>query len=163
MRHPTAVRICRALVVCGVFLAACSSASSTASSSTPPNGESTSTATGVEPSPSSSSFSATGSPVPSTTVDGKWNGTWKGDSGGSGTFSVDFSETGSSLKGTLSISVSCLDGAKVTGKVNGDSIQFGSVKGQCSVDYKGTIKGDRMSGTYGLGDVDAGTWKASKA
>jgi hypothetical protein len=76
---------------------------------------------------------------------------------------VTFTQTGASLNGTLSIAVSCLNGAKVTGKVTGDSIQFGSVQGQCSVDYKGTINGDQMSGTYGLGAGTAGTWKASKA
>jgi len=160
LKHPTAFALFGTMVACGVLLAACSSSSSSSAIGTPA-GESSSTA--IEPSASSSSFSATGSPVPSTTVDGEWNGTWKADSGGSGTFSVSFSQTGSSLDGTLSISVSCLDGAKVTGKVKGHSIQFGSVKGQCSVDYKGTIEGDQMSGTYGLGQVDAGTWKASRA
>ena len=83
--------------------------------------------------------------------------------GGSGDFSVTFTQTGSSLDGTLSISVACLDGAKVTGKVNGDSIDFGSVQGQCSVDYKGKISGDQMSGTYDVGGGVGGTWKASKA
>jgi hypothetical protein len=76
---------------------------------------------------------------------------------------VTFTQTGSSLDGTLSIDVSCLNGAKVTGKVTGNSIEFGSVQGQCSVDYKGTINGDQMSGTYGLGAGAAGTWKATKA
>jgi hypothetical protein len=76
---------------------------------------------------------------------------------------VTFTQTGASLDGTLSIDVSCLNGAKVTGKVTGNSIEFGSVQGQCSVDYKGTINGDQMSGTYGLGAGAAGTWKATKA
>jgi hypothetical protein len=76
---------------------------------------------------------------------------------------VNFTETGSSLNGTLSISVSCLDGAKVTGKINGDQIEFGSVQGECEVEYKGTIDGDQMSGTYNFGQAQGGTWKASKA
>jgi hypothetical protein len=158
MRRSAWVRIGGAVIVCGVLLAACSSSSSSSAASTPAGGtEATTTA------PSSSSFEATGSPVSSSTVDGKWNGSYQPSGGGSGDFSVTFTQTGSSLDGTLSISVACLDGAKVTGKVNGDSIDFGSVQGQCTVDYKGTIKGDQMSGTYGLGQGTAGTWKASKA
>jgi len=158
MRRSAWVRIGGAIIVCGLLLAACSSSSSSSAASTPAGGtEATTTA------PSPSSFEATGSPVSSSTVDGKWNGSYQPNGGGSGDFSVTFTQTGSSLDGTLSISVACLDGAKVTGKVNGDSIDFGSVQGQCTVDYKGTIKGDQMSGTYGLGQGTAGTWKASKA
>ena len=158
MRRSAWSRIGGAVIVCGVLLAACSSSSSSSAASTPAGGtEATTTA------PSPSSFEATGSPVSSSTVDGKWNGSYQPNGGGSGDFSVTFTQTGSSLDGTLSISVACLDGAKVTGKVNGDSIDFGSVQGQCTVDYKGTIKGDQMSGTYGLGQGTAGTWKASKA
>jgi len=152
MRRSAWVRIGGAVIGCGLLLAACSSSSSSSAASTPP--EATSAA---------SSFSSTGSPVSSSTVDGKWNGSYQPSGGGSGDFSVTFTQTGSSLDGTLSIAVQCLDGAKVTGKVNGDSIDFGSVQGQCTVDYKGTIKGDQMSGTYDLGQGTAGTWKASKA
>ena len=157
MRRAAKVRISGAIIVCGVLLAACSSSSST-TTSTPPAGTETPTSA-----PSSSSFSSTGSPVSSSTVDGKWNGSYSPNGGGSGDFSVTFTQSGASLDGTLSIAVSCLNGAKVTGKVTGNSIQFGSVQGQCSVDYKGTINGDQMSGTYGLGAGTAGTWKASKA
>jgi hypothetical protein len=155
MRRSAWVRIGGAVIGCGVLLAACSSSSSSSAASTP--AEATSAA------PSSSSFSSTGSPVSSSTVDGKWNGSYTPSGGGSGDFSVTFTQTGSSLDGTLSISVACLDGAKVTGKVNGDSIDFGSVQGQCSVDYKGKISGDQMSGTYDVGGGVGGTWKASKA
>jgi hypothetical protein len=59
--------------------------------------------------------------------------------------------------------VSCLDGAKVTGTVDGSSIDFGSVKGQCQVDYTGKVNGDQMSGTYSASGVPGGTWKASRA
>jgi hypothetical protein len=98
-----------------------------------------------------------------TTLDGTWQGSWKDAANATGTFSVDFTQTGSSLKGTLSISLACLDGAKVTGTVNGDSIEFGSVQGQCQVDYKGSINGDQMSGTYDFSGQQGGTWEASKA
>src|SRR3954451_2960554 len=150
-------RICGAIIVCGLLTAACSSASSTSS---PPVGGTTSSSD--EAAPSSSSFSSTGSPVDGGTIDGNWNGTYQPSGGGSGTFSVTFKQTGSSLNGTLSINVSCLDGAKVAGKVNGDTIQFGSVQGQCSVDYNGKINGDQMSGSYDIGGGTGGNWKASK-
>jgi hypothetical protein len=150
-------RICGAVIICGLLTAACSSTSSTSS---PPVGGTTSSSD--EAAPSSSSFSSTGSPVDSGTIDSNWNGTYQPSGGGSGTFSVTFKQTGSSLNGTLSINVSCLDGAKVAGKVNGDTIQFGSVQGQCSVDYNGKINGDQMSGSYDIGGGTGGNWKASK-
>jgi hypothetical protein len=161
MIRSTAIRMCGAFLLCGVFLAACTSSSSSSSSTT-----STSSSA-----PSSSSFSDTGSPVsPSgddgstSAIDGKWNGTWTANSNaGSGTFAVTFKQDGSSLNGTLSISVACLDGAKVTGKLNGSAIEFGSVKGECEVEYKGSVNGGQMSGTYSASGVPGGTWKASKA
>ena len=146
-----------AIILCGAFLAACSSNSTT--TSTPPvatGGQSTTT-----PPPTSAAPSGGGGT--SSTIDGKWNGSYTPNGGGSGDFSVTFTQSGSSLNGTLSIAVTCLNGAKVTGTVDGTSIDFGSVNGQCSVDYKGTVNGDQMSGTYGLGQGTAGTWKASKA
>jgi hypothetical protein len=157
MMRSVKLRMCGVILICGAMLAGCSSDSSTASSSSPPGGT-----TGTESSSTPASPSTSGGDT-SVAVDGKWNGSYQPSGGGSGDFSVTFTQTGSSLDGTLSISVACLDGAKVTGKVNGDSIDFGSVQGQCSVDYKGTISGDQMSGTYGLGQGTAGTWKASKA
>ena len=160
MIRSAALRMCGAFLVCGALLAACTSSSSSSSSSTAPTG-------------GASSFTSTGSPVSSgtsdgggsaATIDGKWNGSWTANSNaGTGTFSVTFNQNGSSLNGTLSISVSCLDGAKVTGKVNGNSIDFGSVQGQCQVDYTGKVNGDQMSGTYSASGVPGGTWKASKA
>jgi hypothetical protein len=162
MKRSAKAWMCRTAIACGLLLAACSSSSST--SSQPPSSVVPGGGIPTTPAPASSSFSSTGSPVStSTDISGKWNGSYQPNGGGSGTFSVTFTQTGSSLDGTLSIAVSCLNGAKVTGKVNGDSIEFGSVNGQCSVDYKGKINGDQMSGTYGLGAGTAGTWKATKA
>src|SRR5262245_20452863 len=158
MSRSVSLRISGAIIVCGVLLAACSSSSTT--TSTPPAGSEAPSTTTTAPPTSSEPSGGGGS---SSTVDGKWNGSYSPNGGGSGDFSVTFTQNGSSLDGTLSIAVDCLNGAKVTGKVDGDSIDFGSVNGQCSVDYKGTINGDQMSGTYGLGAGTAGTWKASKA
>src|SRR4051794_976010 len=160
MMRSAVVRMCGVFLVGAVLLAGCTSSSSTSTSSSSAG-------------PASSSFSTTGSPVSSgstsdggstSAIDGKWNGTWTANSNaGSGTFAVTFKQTGSSLNGTLSISVACLDGAKVTGKLNGSSIEFGSVMGECEVEYKGSVNGGQMSGTYSASGVPGGTWKASKA
>src|SRR3954447_23943636 len=157
MMRSAVVRMCGVFLVGAVLLAGCTSSSSTSTSA----------------GPVSSSFSTTGSPLSSgstsdggstSALDGKWNGTWTANSNaGSGTFAVTFKQTGSSLNGTLSISVACLDGAKVTGKLNGSAIEFGSVMGQCEVEYKGSVDGGQMSGTYSASGVPGGTWKASKA
>ena len=98
-------------------------------------------------------------------LDGKWDGTWNDSANDTGAFSVNFSQNGSSLNGKLSIAVTSLDGAKVTGEVNGSEIEFGSVQGECEVDYKGTVNGDQMSGTYDISGAGGagGTWKAAKA
>ena len=156
MIRPAPLRMFGALLLCGALLAGCSSSSTdsaTTSSSTP--GESTESAGApVSSTPTSGGDSA---------LTGTWNGTWQSSSDASGTFSVTFTQTSPSLNGTLSISVACLDGAKVTGTVSGSSIEFGSVKGQCDISYKGSIDGDQMSGTYDLSGAAGGTWKASKA
>jgi hypothetical protein len=149
------LRACALVLLCGVLLAGCSSTSSTSTTSPAETAD-----TGSMSPPASSPASGGNSTA---TLDGTWQGSWKDAANATGTFSVDFTQTGSSLKGTLSISLACLDGAKVTGTVNGDSIEFGSVQGQCQVDYKGSINGDQMSGTYDFSGQQGGTWEASKA
>jgi hypothetical protein len=154
-------RLIGTLVACSVVLAACSGAGESTNDTTSPasGGDVTST----NP-PASSTGGSGGGGTSISTLDGTWNGSWQSTANNtSGTFSVTWKETGSALDGRLSISVGCLDGAKVTGTVSGSSIDFGSVKGQCEVDYKGSIHGDRMSGTYTISGVSGGTWKASKA
>jgi hypothetical protein len=142
------------LAVCCAFALSCSSSDGGSSSthSRAPGPVET-----VAPSTPASTGGGTGS-----ALDGTWNGTWQ-NGGQSGTFSVAWTQSGSDLNGTLSISVACLDGASVTGTVSGTSIEFGSVKGQCQVDYKGDLSGDQMSGTYDISGGGSGTWTASKA
>ena len=77
MRRSAWERIGGAVIVCVVLLAACSSSSSSSAAGTPAGGTEATTA------PSSSSFEATGSPVSSSTVDGKWNGSYQPNGGGS--------------------------------------------------------------------------------
>jgi hypothetical protein len=152
-------RMIVAFLACCALLAACSGSGTPTTSSTAPAEVGGSASAGA-PAPSTP---APSSGTTASALDGEWDGTWQATAGQSGTFSVAWKETGSTLDGTLSISVPCLDGAKVTGTVNGGSIQFGSVKGQCQVDYKGAIDGDQMSGTYDFSGAPGGTWKATKA
>src|SRR5262245_9711910 len=140
-----------------LLLAACSSSTATSS---PPVGGTTSTATETSSPPASSPASNGGGSTSGLT--GTWKGSWKDAATDTGSFSVDFTQSGSALKGTLTIPIECLDGAKVTGQVNGTSIEFGSVQGQCQVNYKGSVSGDQMSGTYDISQGQGGTWKASK-
>jgi hypothetical protein len=157
MIRSATLRMCGVLLLCGAVLAGCSSSSSSFSSvGSPVDGTGGSTTTGPSTSGGGSSTSA---------LDGKWDGAWKDSANDTGSFSVNFSQNGSSLNGTLSIAVTCLDGAKVTGHVNGSEIEFGSVQGECEVDYKGTVNGDQMSGTYDISGAGGagGTWKAAKA
>jgi hypothetical protein len=159
MIRPAPPRMFGALLLCGALLAGCSSTSTTSSSTTSssaPGGVTESTGAPMSSTPTSGGDSTSA-------LTGTWNGTWRSSSDASGTFSVTFTQTSPSLNGTLSISVACLDGAKVTGTVSGSSIEFGSVKGQCDISYKGSIDGDQMSGTYDLSGAAGGTWKASKA
>jgi hypothetical protein len=154
-------RLIGTLVACSVVLAACSGSEQSTNDTTSPTSAGDRTSTNP---PASSTEGSGGGGTSTSALDGTWNGTWQSTANGtSGTFSVTWKETGSDLNGTLSISVGCLDGAKVTGTVSGSSIDFGSVHGQCTVDYKGSIHGDRMSGSYTISGVSGGTWKASKA
>jgi hypothetical protein len=151
------LRLIGMLIACSLLLTGCSGGGGTSTTSTPP--AQGGGASHTQP-PSSEGSGGGGSSTSS--LDGTWDGTWQSSNNLSGTFSVNWKEQGSSLNGTLSISVPCLDGAEVTGTVNGSSIDFGSVHGQCQVDYKGAINGDRMSGTYTISMSSGGTWKATK-
>jgi hypothetical protein len=158
MMHTSRPRMIVVILACCAALAACSGGGSPTVSSSAPTQVAGGSSTGA---PAPSTPAATGGTAASL-LDGTWDGTWR-SAGQSGTFSISWTETGSTLDGTLSISVPCLDGANITGTVNGGSIQFGSVKGQCQVDYSGSINGDQMSGTYNLSGAAGGTWKATKA
>ena len=152
------LRLCGVLALSGLLLVACSSSTTTSS---PPAGGTTSATTETSSPPASSPASNGGGST--NDLAGQWKGSWKDSANDTGSFSVDFTQSGSALKGTLTIPIQCLDGAKVTGQVNGNTIEFGSVQGQCQVNYKGSVNGDQMSGTYDISQGQGGTWKASKA
>jgi hypothetical protein len=155
-----------ALVV--LFVTGCSSGS--VGSSTPPTvpastsagvAAAASSSTAVTPTPAASS-----SAPASAGLGDHWTGTWKDVSADhlSGSFALSWSQTGNTLKGTITITgTGCLNGGTVTGAVAGSQISFGAVSGQVKVAYKGTINGSGMSGTYSTACGNAsGNWTASK-
>ena len=88
-------------------------------------------------------------------------GTWSGHYSGafSGTFTLHWTETGSKLTGSITLS-SPSGTYGVTGSVNGTAIKFGAVGAGAT--YTGSTSGTRsMSGSY-KSPAGGGTWSASK-
>jgi len=91
-------------------------------------------------------------------------GTWSGNYHGSrfsGSFTLNWTQTGTKLSGSLKLSdpsgtYNC------TGTINGSSIHFGAVS--VGANYTGSVsnKGRSMSGNW-TSPVDSGSWSASKS
>lgn len=140
--------------------------SSVASTST------TSAATPTTAATATTSASATTAPPAATTgggtgLTGSWPGEWQNTTPDSsrGTFRIQWTQSGSSLSGTITITgTPCLTGGSISGSLAGSTLNFGVVTGQSQVSYTGTVSGDTMSGTYTTSCGNAqGTWKATKA
>lgn len=90
------------------------------------------------------------------------SGVWSGQYGGafSGTFVLHWTQSGSSLSGTIKLSnpSSTLD---VHGSLQGSSINFGTVGGGDVITYTGTVSGKSMSGSYKT-PKGGGSWSATK-
>jgi hypothetical protein len=98
---------------------------------------------------------------------GIWGGEYVSTStpGSTGTFILDWTQTGSALSGTISVTnTPCVSEGTITGTVEGSQITFGAVEGAYSIAYEGTVSGDSMSGTYSSPSCGnaAGTWQAAK-
>lgn len=88
-------------------------------------------------------------------------GTWKGRYGGavSGHFTLRWRQTGSLLHG--SITLSRPQGTYgISGSVRNGKIKFGAVS--VGATYKGTVRGNSMSGTW-TSPQGGGSWSATKA
>jgi len=87
---------------------------------------------------------------------GKWSGTYGGAY--SGSFTVQWTQNGSKLKGTIALTkygtYSC------DGTVNGSTISFGTVGGP-EITYTGSWSGSSMSGNYNT-PGGGGSWSANK-
>ena len=109
-------------------------------------------------------------PTPSTgasAIAGAWSGTWQStNQAGSGTFTLTWTQQGSDLSGTITVTKTpCVANGTLTGKVSGNQIEFGAVQGTYRIDYRGSVSGNSMSGTYAsptCGNAK-GNWSATKS
>ncbi len=90
------------------------------------------------------------------------SGEWKGEYSGAytGTFVLNWKQTGSKLSGTIELSAPQTS-LSLNGTVTGTTIEFGTV-GSTEITYSGTVKGDKMSGTYSVNGSPGGDWSATK-
>jgi hypothetical protein len=116
--------------------------------------------------------SSTAEPAATGTITGTWKGTWSSTKyvGLTGTFTLNFQQSGSTLSGTIEIAgTPCISSASITGTLSGTDITFGFVNGAEAVSYTGTWTGPDMAGTWVVGQgsgagctADSGTWKATR-
>jgi hypothetical protein len=96
--------------------------------------------------------------TPASTLSGTWNGQYSGAF--SGTFVLRWTQSGSSLSGTIAIS-SPASSLRVNGTLNGSTITFGTV-GSTAITYTGTVSGKSMSGSFKTPE-GGGSWSASES
>jgi hypothetical protein len=111
-------------------------------------------------------------PSAAASIAGTWQGTWtsKAYPGLTGHFTLMFTQQGSTLSGSISITGSgCISAATITGVINGSQLTFGVVQGAETVSYTGTWSGASMSGTWvisqgsgGACTTDSGDWAATR-
>jgi hypothetical protein len=128
----------------------------------------TAAATSTPQPTTAASTAATAAPTDAASgLAGTWNGAYEStsDPGSTGTFVLDWTQTGSALSGTISVTnTPCVAEGTITGTTDGTTITFGAVQGAYSIAYEGTVSGDTMSGTYSSPSCGnaAGTWTANK-
>jgi hypothetical protein len=90
----------------------------------------------------------------------KLAGTWSGQYSGafSGTFTLHWKQTGSKLRGSISLS-NPSGKYGITGSVHGRAIKFGAVGAGAT--YTGSVSGKSMSGSYKT-PQGGGKWSARK-
>ena len=98
---------------------------------------------------------------------GTWPGTYESTStpGANGTFTIQFTQTGSQLTGSIDIQgTPCITTGTISGTLSGGQITFGAVEGAQTIAYTGSVSGNTMSGTYSAPQCDngKGTWTATK-
>ncbi len=82
------------------------------------------------------------------------------DDGPNGTFTLTWTQSGSSLSGTIQLS-SPGDNLHITGTVSGSGISFGAVG---VVTHSGTVSGNSMSGSYtDVANGQNGSWSANES
>ena len=165
-RHLTSIRrlLLPALVtVIAVTAVGCSSSKKSSAVTAAPAAAAVATTTPPAAAAPATTAPATTTPTTAAPAVSGLGGTWNGSYSGAynGTFVLNWTQTGSSLLGTIKLS-SPLVSLSINGSVTGSTIQFGTVGG--AVSYTGTISGSSMSGKYQVG-TDAskgGSWSASQ-
>ncbi len=141
-----------------VLAAGCSSSKKPAATAplaqTAATGGSSSGSPGTTAKPASSASSAAG-----------LSGAWTGQYGGafSGTFNLNWQQSGSALTGTIQLSTPPMT-LDINGTLAGSSIRFGTVGG-VGIRYTGSVSGSSMSGSYAVGagkTTTGGSWSAKK-
>jgi hypothetical protein len=94
------------------------------------------------------------------------NGEWESRSGAAmrGTWSISLSQTGDSVRGTLSLTGSLLfSGAEVAGSIEGQEIVFGTVTdGENQLVFNGTLSDGSVTGEWSCATIsDSGTWRGT--
>ncbi len=94
---------------------------------------------------------------------GEWNGSWASEEYGlDGTFSVDVTQTGHMLSGTIDVPEIDMYNAELEGEVHGHIVYFGDIDG--IIKFAGTVEDDVASGNYIYPYFgDEGTWIATRA
>lgn len=122
-----------------------------------------------QPSPTATPLSpeVTDGGSPSGALSGTWEGTYQSDvySQISGTFRVEFTQSGEQITGSIEIAESpCVSRGTIAGSVSDSEVTFGAVEAEATITFTGTVAGDTMSGTFSAPDCgdDSGTWEASK-
>jgi hypothetical protein len=90
---------------------------------------------------------------------GKWTGTYNGAY--SGTFTINWIQSGSKLSGTINLS-NPKGSYGITGSVSGTAIHFGAVTAGAKYSGSVTKLGTAMGGTYTAGTGGTGHWAAKK-
>lgn len=81
-----------------------------------------------------------------------------------GTWSISLSQSGESVRGTLSLSGSLLfSGAEVIGSIEGQEVMFGTVTdGENDLIFNGTVVEGRVTGDWSCATIsDSGTWSGT--
>lgn len=150
-------------VPAALLLAACSTSPSSSTTQQAPTPNTVTQATTAAPATSAPAATAarTSAPPASAALTGTWSGRYSG--GYQGTFTLNWTQSGSKLTGTIKISTPPAT-MSINGTVQGDAISFGTV-GSYGITYSGTVSGGSMSGNYQVrdGQGSAGPWSASKA
>jgi hypothetical protein len=106
---------------------------------------------------STASAATDASPARQSALAGTWSGHYAGAF--SGTFTIHWRQTGSSLHGTITLS-NPGGNYGITGSVRGTAIKFGAVGAGAT--YTGSVSGKSMSGHYKTAQ-GGGTWSAHKS